>query len=80
MAVTITHLTLTDDHTSRTAAEVMACLQLDQGSPEEKQKCDRLLRDLDFPSEHQNEEEYSQFVFLMASVWYWVTPGLGKRA
>lgn len=63
MAVTITHLTITDDHTSRTAAEVMACLQLDQGSPEEKQKCDRLLRDLDFPSEHQNEEEYSQFVF-----------------
>ena len=63
MAVTITHLTITDDHTSRTAAEVMACLQLDQGSPEEKQKCDRLLRDLGFPSEHQNEEEYSQFVF-----------------
>lgn len=57
MAVTITHLNITDDHTSRTAAELMACLQLDQGSPEEKQKCDRLLRDLDFPSEHQNEEE-----------------------
>ena len=63
MAVTITHLTITDDHTSRTAAELMAGLQLDQGSPEEKQQCDRLLRDLDFPSEHQNEEEYSQFVF-----------------
>ncbi|PFX21616.1 uncharacterized protein LOC111335354 isoform X1 [Stylophora pistillata] len=62
MAVTITKLTLTDDHTSRTAAEVLSSLQLDQGSPDAKQKCDMLLRDLDFPSEHQNEEDYSQFV------------------
>ena len=62
MAVTISKIRLTDDHTSQTAAEVMSYLQLDQGSSKAK-KCQMLLSELDFQSEHQDEEEYSQFVF-----------------
>lgn len=63
MALTISKIRLTDDHTSETAAEVMSYLQLDQGSPKAKKKCQMLLSQLDFQSEHRDEEEYSQFVF-----------------
>lgn len=57
------NITLTDDYTSRSAAEVMSQLQLDRGSPKGSEACQQLLRDLDFQNEHQDEEEYTQFVF-----------------
>ena len=63
MALDVHSLSITDDHTSRSAAEVMLQLQLDQGSPTGPEACQELLRDLAFQSEHHDEEQYSQFVF-----------------
>lgn len=63
MALEVHNISLTDDHTSRSAAEVMSQLQLDRGSTKGPDACQELLRDLDFQNERQDEEEYSQFVF-----------------
>lgn len=63
MALDLHHLSFTDDHTSRSAAEAMSQLQLDQGSPTGPDACQELLRDLAFQTEHHDEEQYSQFVF-----------------
>ena len=63
MAMDVHGLRLTDDHTSKSAAEVMSQMQLDQGSPKGSEACQELLRDLDFQTEHQDEEAHSQFVF-----------------
>ena len=63
MALDVHHLSITDDHTSRSAAEVMLQLHLDKGSPTGPEACQELLRDLAFQREHHDEEQYSQFVF-----------------
>ena len=63
MAFEVQSLSITDDHTSRSAAEVMLQMQLDQGSPTGPEACRELLRDLAFQTEHHDEEQYGQFVF-----------------
>jgi len=52
MAVDVHRISLTDDHTSRSAAEVMSQVLLDQGSPTGKEACKELLSDLAFQHEH----------------------------
>ena len=63
MALYVHCISITDDHTSRSVAEAMSQLQLDQGSPTGPEACQELLRDLAFQTEHHDKEQYSQFVF-----------------